>query len=573
MSRDNKAEAISFIWNTYNQQRRPIVEEWKEQRNFVFATDTTKTSTASLPWRNSTTLPKLTQIRDNLHSNYQAGMFPNDDWLRWEAANKDAAQKEKAQTIEAYMKNKTRISEFRTTISQLLYDYIDYGNAFATPAFEARFKMLGEEEVPDYIGPKAVRISPLDIVFDPTAANFRDTFKIIRSIKKFGELRLMAEEEPDSQYLNDALDRSQALRTHVRNYGIEDNDKAEGYQIDGFGSLQEYYQSDYVEVLEFWGDWHDSGTGELKTNQVITVIDRSIVLREDDIPSWLGHVPIYQAGWRKRPDNLWSMGPLANLVGMQYRLDHLENSKADAYDLAIMPPLAIVGEVEDFDWGPGCEVHLDDGGSVTEIQRNVQWVIQADAGIDRLEAKMEEFAGAPREAMGIRTPGEKTAFEVRELQNAAGRIFTEKLTTFETELLEPLLNAMLETARRNLETNDVIAVMDSDLGAQKFTSITKNDITANGILRPIGARHFAAQAQLLQNLTGILNGPLGELIRPHTSGKETTKLVEDALNLERYTLFSPNVAVMEAQETERLAAQAQETLVAEDAVEPEVVTA
>lgn len=136
------------------------------------------------------------------------------------------------------------------------------------------------------------------------------------------------------------------------------------------------------------------------------------------------------------------MGPLDNLVGMQYRIDHLENVKADAMDLAVMPPLVISGEVEQFAWGPNAEIHIDENGSVTELARNVQWVIQADNAIDRLEMRMEQYAGAPREAMGIRTAGEKTAFEVQQLNNAAGRIFQEKTTTFEIELLEKVLNAM-----------------------------------------------------------------------------------------------------------------------------------
>src|SRR5690606_29999472 len=134
--------------------------------------------------------------------------------------------------------------------------------------------------------------------------------------------------------------------------------------------------------------------------------------------------------------------------------------------------------------------------------------------IQMLEQRMEMYAGAPREAMGIRTAGEKTAFEVQQLQNAAGRIFQEKVTHFEQELLEKCLNGMLEVSRRNLDTIDVIRVIDDDIGITEFMEITKEDITASGVIRPIGARHFAAQAQLLQNLTGVYNTPIGQMIAP-----------------------------------------------------------
>ena len=277
-------------------------------------------------------------------------------------------------------------------------------------------------------------------------------------------------------------------------------------------------------------------------------------------------------GWRLRPDNLWAQGPLENLVGMQYRIDHLENAKADAMDLGIHPPLVIKGEVEEFRYGPGEEIHIDENGDVTELARNAQWVLQAENSIDRLEMRMEQFAGAPREAMGIRSAGEKTAFEVQQLQNAASRIFQEKISTFETELLEPLLNAMLEVGRRNLDASDVIRVLDNDLGVTLFMDIKKEDITASGVIRPIGARHFAAQAQLVQNLSMMLNGPMAQVVAPHLSGIQLTKLLEDVLGLERYNLFKPNAAIFEQQETQRLVNQAQEDLQMEAAVPQDITS-
>jgi len=564
---DPMAKYIAQEWFRLNSERQPKRDQWRELRDYVFATDTTTTTNRTLPWKNSTTLPKLCQIRDNLHSNYISALFPNDEWLKWEGYSKNDAVKQKVTAIEAYMGNKCRESGFRTEMSQLLYDYIDFGNAFATVDFEASYRddQYGKK-TPIYIGPRVRRISPYDIVFNPTAQSFQDTYKIIRSLRNIGELYMMAEDEPDNAWLKKALLNRDKMVAHMNAYGIEEMDKQQGYQMDGFGNYSQYLQSNYVEFLEFYGDIHDSETNKVYRGVRVTVVDRMWVIHNEPVPSWLGGPPIYHVGWRKRPDNLWAMGPLDNLVGMQYRIDHLENLKADAMDLAVLPPLVIAGEVEAFEWAPGAEIHIDENGSVTELGRNAQWVIQADNAIDRLEMRMEQYAGAPREAMGIRTPGEKTAFEVQQLDNAAGRIFQEKITTFEIELLEKLLNAMLETSRRNLDQNDVVRVMDDDLGVQQFLDITKDDITASGILRPIGARHFAAQAQLMQNLNQVYAGAIGQLIMPHTSTKSLAALVEDVLGLNRWDLYKPNVAIFEQQETSRLANQAQEDLSVEQGV-------
>ncbi len=105
--------------------------EWRELRNYRFATDTTKTTNSKLPWKNKTTLPKLTQIRDNLHANYMDALFPNDNWMKWEGYNLEDSTQKKRRAIESYLKTKIRESNFRETVSQLLYDYIDYGNVFA----------------------------------------------------------------------------------------------------------------------------------------------------------------------------------------------------------------------------------------------------------------------------------------------------------------------------------------------------------------------------------------------------------------------------------------------------------
>ena len=71
---DSLAKAIVSRYRDYDRYKNTWTEEKKELRNYIFATDTTKTTNSSLPWKNSTTIPKLTQIRDNLHANYMAAL-------------------------------------------------------------------------------------------------------------------------------------------------------------------------------------------------------------------------------------------------------------------------------------------------------------------------------------------------------------------------------------------------------------------------------------------------------------------------------------------------------------------
>ena len=563
---DNLARQLASLYNQWYIQRQGKEAEWRELRNYLFATDTSTTSNSSLPWKNSTTLPKLTQIRDNLHANYMDALFPNDNWLRWEGYTQDDVTLSKRKAIEGYIKNKARQGNLRQEISKCLYDYIDYGNVFAEVIWKNEKyidKLTGQETV-KYIGPAVQRISPYDIVFNPTAASFKDAPKFTRYIKSIGELKKEMTTRPDLMFDNGAFNKIIETRRSLSGFKMEDVNKSEAYTVDGFGTLFEYYQSDYVELLEFEGDIYDREKDELLENRIITIVDRSYVLRNVENPSWLGRDTKEHVGWRDRPDNLYGMGPLDNLVGMQYRLDHLENLKADALDLTIHPPKVIIGDVDPFTWEPGADIHIPEDGDVRTLPPNPA-AFQVNNEINYLLMLMEEMAGAPKEAMGIRSPGEKTAFEVQQLQNAAGRIFQHKVNKFEIEFLEPLLNSMLEVARRNMDASDLIRVMDDDLGVTDFLTITKDDITATGKLRPVGARHYATRAQLIQNLSGIFNSPVGQIIGPHISAKKLAAMVEDILGFEQWDFIADNAAIFEQAETQRLMQQVQQDMQVEAA--------
>jgi len=575
LSRDDKAVQISGLWDRHQSNRRGWLAEKLELRNYIFATDTTKTSNASLPWKNKTTIPKLCQIRDNLHANYMSALFPNDTWLRWEGFSQSAVIASKRKAIESYMQNKTREGDFRVEVAKLLYDYIDYGNAFYDVVWTKETTTDPETgaEIAGYIGPRLCRLSPLDVVFDPLASNFDSTYKITRYVKTIGELMLEVDTKPELRYNKAIVVKASEARKGLSAYTVDDINKSVGFQVDGFGTIGDYYRSNYVEILEFEGSMHDDTTGEFLKNVIITVVDRSYVIRQEQMPSWLGKSTKGHVGWRYRPDNVYSMGPLDNLVGMQYRIDHLENLKADAMDLAVHPPLAISGNVEEFEWGPKAEIYIGEGGAIKELGMNLQGVIAANNEIATLEIKMEEMAGAPKQAMGIRTPGEKTAFEVQSLEMAASRIFQNKIQNFEISLLEPALNRMLELARRNMDGADIIRTMDDDIGVQEFLSITKEDITATGKLRPIGARHFAQQATVVQNMMGLVNSALwtDPGVRGHFSGKAIAHLAEELLGLERFALVRDNAQVFESFDTQQLVQTAGEELQVQQAtpIEPE----
>lgn len=136
---DHMAVEIANKWREWNTLRQKKIEEWKELRNYIYATDTRTTTNSMLPWSNSTTTPKLTQIMDNLHANYFASLFPQQNWMKFEGTTADDSTKAKRIVIQGYLDNKLRQSDFVNTASDLLYDYIQYGNCFATIDWEENY--------------------------------------------------------------------------------------------------------------------------------------------------------------------------------------------------------------------------------------------------------------------------------------------------------------------------------------------------------------------------------------------------------------------------------------------------
>lgn len=564
---DDLAVGIANSYINWNSLRENKVRSWTELRKYVFAEDTSHTSNASLPWKNKTHTPKLCQIRDNLHANYMRSLFPKRKWVTWEAYDEEAYKSEKKQSIESFTEWLIERSGFKETISKLVLDFIDYGNVFADVEWVDETQTMQTFQKVGYVGPVARRISPLDIVFNPTSPSFEQAPKITRVLTSLGEVKEYLEREStddNREEMTELFNYLKDLREHVSDYDSVETSKDELYQVDGFSNFRDYLLGDFVELLVFRGDYYDMEGNEFKRNHIVTVVDRHKVLgppKPD--PSYFGRPPVFHAGWRIRQDNLWAMGPLDNLVGMQYRIDHLENLKADVFDLFAFPPLKIKGYVEDFEWGPFTRIYVGDDGEVEVLAPDVQ-ALSADTQIAILEQRMEEMAGAPKEALGFRTPGEKTRYEVQRLENAASRVFQAKIEQFEMQIIEPLLNAMLELARRRMTTTD-ISVYNPEFNVEIFQPLTAAEITGNGRVVPIAARHFAEKAERVQNINAFFSSPMGQNpnVLQHWSGIKISEMMEDLLDIEPYNLVTPFVAISEQAEAQKLINSQQENVLME----------
>jgi hypothetical protein len=559
---DQKAVRITERYMEWDLLRQVKKNDWEEIRRYRYATDTTQTTNNTTPWKNKTTVPKLCQIGDNLYANYIATAFPKRKGMYWEANNHDDNSKAKRDAIVNYMTWVKEQPMYKHEMDKIILDYLDFGNCFGTVEWvDQRVQTKGKTQM-GYVGPMIRRISPLDMIMNPTAENFVQSPKIVRSIVSMGELRDMLERltNDENRETNQNLyEYLKKIRFHARTFQGDWIQRDRLYAVDGFTSFRAYILSEFVEVLTFYGDYHDYINDTFHKNRVITVVDRHKLINDQPNPSFYGYPPIFHLPWRKKQDNLWGMGPFDNLVGMQYRMDHLENMGADIFDFTAYPVQLIKGFVEDFIWQPAEKIFTSEEGSVEIVQPKVE-VLNADMKIEKLERLMEEMAGAPREAMGFRTPGEKTKYEVQRQENAGSRLFQNKIGQFEEQMVEPLDNAMLELAQRNLSGTQVIRVMDNESNTAFFQELTVEDITGIGRIKSVGARHFAEQAELVQNLTNLSQGPMWQFVQPHFSSIKLAKIYEEVFDLKDYEVVQQNVAIAEQADAQRTAQTLHEQL-------------
>ncbi len=569
---DQLAREIATLWINWDTARAEVKARWKETTSYVYATSTADTSNDGVGgtdgggWSHSTHLPKITQIYDNLAANYMSALMPHDDVVQFLGFSQDAVIKEKREKVEAYIKTKHRLSKFRTTLYQNINDLLLYGNCFAQVYYVNESSTISGIPELAYSGPKVRVISPYDIVFNPFATSFERSPKIVRSVKTFGEiLRDIEEDQTDGRYYQKGIKKWIKCRRAVASMDSADIDKHLGIQIAGFGSATTYFQSGNVEVLELYGDIFDQESGQLLKNHVVTVVDRKYVIRKEPIGTWSGFPHIFHCGWRLRPNNLWAMGPLDNLIGAQYLINHLENSRADAFDQMLFPTRVVVGDVQEdgVQAGmPGGTYRIPTGdGSVSNLAPDTT-VLQADMQIAAKMQQMEEFVGSPKEVAGFRSPGEKTAFEVNSMLQSAGRIFQHRLHYFEEEFLERVYNAELEQAKKYLNKADLIRIYDTDEDIVMFEQILPEDLNIFGKLIPTGARGYVRKQQLSQNLMSLQNALAGDqMLGTHFPSVRLAEAWTELLDIKDLGVLEPWGRIREQAEG------AQKTMIAQKSVQ------
>jgi hypothetical protein len=103
-------------------------------------------------------------------------------------------------------------------------------------------------------------------------------------------------------------------------------------------------------------------------------------------------------------------------------------------------------------------------------------------------------------------------------------------------------------------------VFNDEYKLATFQTLSVEDITGIGRIKPIAARHFAEQAELIQNLTNLTSSGLWQSVNVHFSGVKLAKIIEQVFDLKDYEVVTPYVALAEQADAQKQVQALQEQL-------------
>jgi hypothetical protein len=549
------ADLITYNFVQWDNYRQPIITRWKEIEAYRYATDIGDLPDSSA-FTHTTHMPIVASIAQDLEAILEQVVMPHTDYFNFEETGLTPVAKNVKLAITKYVKNRTEINGFRDVMKKLMGDLVTYGNCFSMSVYVVNDN--------GYTGAKPVRISPYDIVFDPTATNFDKTPKIVREVISMGELLSRGQSGQFDMEVVDLLleNRSGFSKKH---YTAQ---KEQQYVPRGFNSYQAYIESGTIEILWFYGDIYDAKNKELLRSKRVAVADQSYLLLDEDIETSSGLEYIFKSGWQDLPDNLWSMSPLENIIGINYQINHRENAKSEGLDRTIYPDRLHAGDVEEmFDDDTGQITYItDEGGTVQDIPINTQF-LNFDLHIDRLNFAARQAARLPSDLTGFRSQGEKTLGEVQALTEGGMRGFIDKAGNFERTTLERHLKSVIELAYANFEEASQIKIR-TNTGLIETLDLSKEHFESEGILLPMGARRFARKNQLIASLTQLSATPLAQLAGQHISGRKAAEMIEELLEIENLGLMEEFAQLKEQGQAQQMMQSIQQ----ENALQAQVPT-
>lgn len=205
------------------------------------------------------------------------------------------------------------------------------------------------------------------------------------------------------------------------------------------------------EVLEF----HD---GE----QVITVLDRKVIVASGPNPNWHGRLPFQVYRPTVDTHKIYGIGEVEPIEGLQAEMNTLRTERRYNAALVLQKVFAYhegLVEKEDIQFGPGFLIGVN--GDPRELIREIQVGDIPNSSYqeeDRINSDADRTTGISDTVMGAGLQGGDTATGVQLVQSAASRRIENKTRRLELEIIDAGSQQMLELDQQRILGNREVRI-------------------------------------------------------------------------------------------------------------------
>lgn len=311
-----------------------------------------------------------------------------------------------------------------------------------------------------YIDPRAIDIASADYIVDKYTVN-EDHLKMMAKAGIYSNVENVQDikgSEIDNPYV---INRQVATGINVQ--------------------VAEKSKRKKVELLEYWGKFDINNDGE-DEDVIITVANRNTVVRIMENPFLTKEKPFVLAGYEYATDELYGISPLERALPLQYVMNDLHNQILDNKSLLLKKPMLVsdgaqvtIKQLEAYRKGEIIRVQ-GDISAIHEmpIEDHTQTGIE---GLNLVRQTIQRSTGSSDPMLGVSTPGEQTATEIKTLVASGNSRIGNAARFFASGILAESLRKAYQYNQQFMTREKVIRIVGEE--GTKYVAVSPDQIVGN----------------------------------------------------------------------------------------------
>ncbi|MFM7469019.1 MAG: portal protein [Vampirovibrionales bacterium] len=568
------ADDIRHTFYTWKEQRQGTEHVWSQCLNAYQGVQTHLNKTDAPANKTGFKLhrPAVFEAVEQLQSTLMDALLPN-QLLNFSVRGKTEADHRHANEVKQLLESKLSDAQLFKHTHQFIKQLLITGNSvMAFPwkkqthqrPIQTPLKRLGVtvgyettwQEMVLYNAPQLECLNVFDVLLDPTASDpnqaslirrFKSTLRELEADGLYQQLALANTELAKQQRTSKRSPLANGRTTALANEGfnLDEQIQAQGVSSSNTAMPASPLLPTPVHLLEAWGTFVLQD-GTVLENHVITVLEETGTLIRCEAHGYThtpNKKPFLWGTLTPVPNQLYGLGMVEPVLGLQYAINAFSNQKLDVLNLCINAPYTYLLSDDVFDPNlllntPGALIPVKSHDTLRPLPLVAQNVAFAYEEINDLKAELMEASGVGRllgqgyDALNKN----KTALEVDALVSQGQQKVRGMVAHVEQSFLEPLLANVYGIMQRMDSPTETVQRLDAH-GNWTYTPLATPWLPSTYCQFEVaGVRGALQQQKDAQSLLQLL-----EVVRSLPNGVQWLNIPELLHSLGRYLGLKPSV--------------------------------